>query len=495
MGGVVTTGQDLLAWDRALRGDKILAAAAKAKLHAVALDGYACGWKIETTDRGTVRAHHSGGVMGYRCQVSRWLEDDTFLAVLTNGEGDPFLAERAILPLLFPPPRLEADLEAGAKDLDANGAVVATKDVTVDVSRTGAGATLVVRVGRHALATLRLTKGHLEKLAADLGQALAGREAGVGPRRDRGGPLPGPVRAREGAPPRRGAPLDIRPRYTGRGADGQTVVDDRPLMVLVDGRRGAWPLMVKWNAAAGRRFAEVLRPLLGTDGPARAERGPYGTRPGRARANSVPNGRASPAFARRPSSAFDGRAEGAAQAARERAAATRASPRARGPSGDEARDLERAAQGAAREVVEVLLRRHERPARAGGPRPEAAEVGDAEHEEPAGRERRAEPAQDGHGIDEVLEHVGAREHVHRAGLPHERLRRAPSPRRARARAPARPRRPRARRPRRRSPRRAPPGGTRPWRRPRRAGAPARPRRGCARDGGGTRAGSAPSSAA
>lgn len=268
MGGVVTTGQDLLAWDRALRGEKILGAAAKAKLHAVGLDGYACGWKIETTDRGTVRAHHSGGVMGYRCQVSRWIEDDAFLAVLTNGEGDPFVAERAILPLLFPPSRLEADLEAGLTKLDANGAVVATEGVTLDVSRSAAGATLVVRVGRHPLATLRLMRGHLEKLTADLGQALAGREEESAPAETEAGLYLGPYGRVKELHLVEGLTLEIRPRYEGRGADGQPVVDDRPLIVLIDARRGAWPLMVKLNAAAGRRLAEALRPLLAPDGPA-----------------------------------------------------------------------------------------------------------------------------------------------------------------------------------------------------------------------------------
>lgn len=267
MGGVVTTGQDLLAWDRALRGEKLLGAAAKAKLHAPALEGYACGWKIETTDRGTVRAHHSGSVMGYRCQLDRWLEDDTFLAVLTNGEGDPFLAERAILPLLFPPPRLEADLDAGPNEPNENGAVVATEGVTLEVSRATPGAALVVRTGRHALATLRLTRGHVEKLAADLGQALAGREAESSPAATEAGLYLGPYGGEKVLHLSEGLMLEVRPRYEGRGADGQPVVDDRPLLVLVDGRRGAWPLMVKMNAAAARGFAKALQALLGPAGP------------------------------------------------------------------------------------------------------------------------------------------------------------------------------------------------------------------------------------
>ena len=62
----------------ALRGKEIRGDAAKAKLHEVALDDYACGWKVERDAHG-LKAHHTGGVRGYACLVSRWLETDALV--------------------------------------------------------------------------------------------------------------------------------------------------------------------------------------------------------------------------------------------------------------------------------------------------------------------------------------------------------------------------------------------------------------------------------
>ncbi len=262
MGGVVTTGLDLLAWDRALRGDAVLGAAARQQLHAPALEGYAAGWKVETTDRGTLRAHHSGGVMGFRCQLSRWPDEDAFLAVLTNGEGDPFLAERVILPLLFPPARLEATLEAGPLPLDGNGAVIARADVRVTLSRERGGFGLEVAVGRHALARLALTGGHLARLAEGLAQALAGRPEGDGPADVEAGLYLGPYGRVARQQLTEQLSLDVRSRYEGVGADGRAVVDERTLIVLVDGRRGAWPLMLKLDAGTARSLLARARDLL-----------------------------------------------------------------------------------------------------------------------------------------------------------------------------------------------------------------------------------------
>lgn len=96
MGGVVTTALDLVKWDRALRGDKILGAAAKAKLYKPDLDKYACGWTVEPGTRGGTKVHHSGGVRGYACQVARWLEDDVLVVVLSNGKVSPHEIEAAV---------------------------------------------------------------------------------------------------------------------------------------------------------------------------------------------------------------------------------------------------------------------------------------------------------------------------------------------------------------------------------------------------------------
>lgn len=96
MGGVVTTVYDMLAWDRALRGDKVLDAKAKEKLYRAEKEHYAYGWMIGTTSRGRTAAFHGGGVAGYRTWLSRYLEDDVAIFILANEEVEPFSIEQPI---------------------------------------------------------------------------------------------------------------------------------------------------------------------------------------------------------------------------------------------------------------------------------------------------------------------------------------------------------------------------------------------------------------
>lgn len=100
-GGVVTSLEDLRKWDRALAGESLLATQAKKRMYEVGKGRYACGWNVELTPRGTTKAHHSGGVAGFRCQVARHLEDGCFVAILTNEAWDPFAIEALIEAELF----------------------------------------------------------------------------------------------------------------------------------------------------------------------------------------------------------------------------------------------------------------------------------------------------------------------------------------------------------------------------------------------------------
>ncbi len=261
MGGVVTTARDVLAWDQALRAEKILGAAAKEKLVTPALEAYACGWKVETTERGTRRAHHSGGVAGYRTEVSRWVEEDAWVVVHPHDENDPFAAERAILPLLFPATPLEARLDNAKVAANEHGAAIVDVDVSLRAEKAGSGCRLLVKAGKDELAELRLTPGHVRKLLADLEQVLKGREAEVGEPAIEAGVYLGPYRTRT-IELKEGLTLELRPRYEGRKEDGTPVVDERPLLVLIDGKRGAWPLMVKLNARACRDLQATLRSVL-----------------------------------------------------------------------------------------------------------------------------------------------------------------------------------------------------------------------------------------
>lgn len=106
MGGVVSTARDLLAWDRALRGETILSAAAKASMFRSGKGGYGLGWFVEPTGRGTHKAWHDGSVCGFEALFMRYLEEDAALVVLSNEEADVDLFGRTLDDVMFDKPRL-----------------------------------------------------------------------------------------------------------------------------------------------------------------------------------------------------------------------------------------------------------------------------------------------------------------------------------------------------------------------------------------------------
>ena len=84
-GGVVASTRDMLAWDRALRGGKLLSKKALDELYTPCKDDYALGWKILQTRHGK-RAEHAGGVLGVVTQYFRLLDRDVVVALACNYE-------------------------------------------------------------------------------------------------------------------------------------------------------------------------------------------------------------------------------------------------------------------------------------------------------------------------------------------------------------------------------------------------------------------------
>lgn len=83
-GGVVATARDMLAWDQALRGKKVLSANAKKELYTVARDDYALGWFVQRLPAGEC-AFHSGGVLGVVTMYYRLLDQDVVVALACNN--------------------------------------------------------------------------------------------------------------------------------------------------------------------------------------------------------------------------------------------------------------------------------------------------------------------------------------------------------------------------------------------------------------------------
>lgn len=114
--GVVTTVLDLHRWDRALAGDALFDAAAKAELFRPGPGGYALGWQVDETLTGARRIQHSGSTRGYTSQLTRLVDDGIVIAVLADEEGDaPALANHLEMTLLAVASKVSrADLQACA---------------------------------------------------------------------------------------------------------------------------------------------------------------------------------------------------------------------------------------------------------------------------------------------------------------------------------------------------------------------------------------------
>jgi CubicO group peptidase (beta-lactamase class C family) len=253
MGGVVTTVLDLARWDRALRGVKVLDRDSVAKLHAPEKEGYALGWMVGPTARGTTRAQHGGGVLGFGCWLVRYLGEDAFVAVLSNGRSDLGRLVAAIDRVLFPSPMVEAVVDIGARPQTEYLATTLSAGVRWEATRDGEVVVLRVLEGGDAPVTVRLPVGRVSALAASLAAAIEARR-----RDDPGGPAateagiyfsaygPGTKRVELAE----GLEVRVLPLYQGQDQDGRPVEDRRVVVLLDDTARGQWPFMAKLNVAA-----------------------------------------------------------------------------------------------------------------------------------------------------------------------------------------------------------------------------------------------------
>lgn len=102
-GGVATSLNDLIVWDRALTGDDFLSPDSKAEFFRPNLGRYALGWFIGSTDRGTAEHSHGGGTRGYRCVLTRYPDEGVVIAVLTNDQFAPHAVATALAEVMWPP--------------------------------------------------------------------------------------------------------------------------------------------------------------------------------------------------------------------------------------------------------------------------------------------------------------------------------------------------------------------------------------------------------
>jgi len=262
MGGVVSTAPDLLEWDRALRGDAVLGAAAREKLFAPVLADYACGWVVQPTDRGTTRIFHGGTVMGFASHFARYPEDDVAIVLLSNDRRDLMALEAEIAGLVFPAPRIEATVDATPYRLNEYRAAEVKGSLAWTVGKRGTAIELRLVDGDHVAVQIRCPPTAVRGIARALEGAIAVRardDPGGAPAVEAGLYL---MRYPEGERRIRmddGVEVVVDDAYRGRDRDGKPVVDKRPILIVKDNRQGQWPAIVRMNVAAARALVEALR--------------------------------------------------------------------------------------------------------------------------------------------------------------------------------------------------------------------------------------------
>ena len=264
-GGVLTNVHDLLAWDRALRGDLVLDAVARAKLYNADKGGYALGWFVERTPEGK-RVHHSGGTRGFRAEFSRDLEEDVVVAVITNERNDPVGLAKKLRALLAgrtgtPPTTINlSGLEAsssGLAEIKGDAAVLVAKDgagVKLRVMRGDASGEAIVEsvVERETAAML----AHELPIAVKWGEKSRKRAVAKGIdlvvatspySKNAGGLYEVPGEA------------GWMPYPSYRSSEGE---DPRPTLVLVDEDAGFWPVILKMDPDSALDLAARIEAAL-----------------------------------------------------------------------------------------------------------------------------------------------------------------------------------------------------------------------------------------
>ena len=89
-GGIYSTLEDLLKWDRILYGNDILSGSSKNEAFSPAIlnngdtSWYGFGWGIKTSPTGKKVLEHSGGWVGFRTYFYREIEENNCIIILTN---------------------------------------------------------------------------------------------------------------------------------------------------------------------------------------------------------------------------------------------------------------------------------------------------------------------------------------------------------------------------------------------------------------------------
>jgi CubicO group peptidase (beta-lactamase class C family) len=85
-GALYSTTHDLLLWEQALYGGKVLSAASLKKMTTPYKENYGCGLMIQTA-KGHLRYEHGGGIEGFNTEMAYYPDDKLTVIVLANLNG------------------------------------------------------------------------------------------------------------------------------------------------------------------------------------------------------------------------------------------------------------------------------------------------------------------------------------------------------------------------------------------------------------------------
>lgn len=101
-GGIYSTIEDLLLWDKAFYSDDLLSQSSRdAMFEDAGSHGYGLGWEIGAKE-GHRCVGHSGGGHGFISRISRYVDDKTSIIILCNQSAAPVEAiEKGLVSILF----------------------------------------------------------------------------------------------------------------------------------------------------------------------------------------------------------------------------------------------------------------------------------------------------------------------------------------------------------------------------------------------------------
>ena len=87
-GALYSTVEDLYIWDRALYTEKLVSKSSLERIFTPFKENYGYGWQI-TESFNHKHISHGGGINGFRTYISRYVDDDVCIIVLSNFEHSP----------------------------------------------------------------------------------------------------------------------------------------------------------------------------------------------------------------------------------------------------------------------------------------------------------------------------------------------------------------------------------------------------------------------